>query len=176
MTDTMTNPATEADAGRSSASSAAAEVARLRATFASGRTQPLEWRLKQLDAVLRLMEENEDAIAKALESDLGRSAFDSFFADVAPVVAEAKHAKKHLKSWVKPKRVPLPMAQKPGRGWYSYEPLGVVFIIGPWNYPIHLVLAPLVGAFSVTRIGPATPTAPSWTWARVAGAMFFTVS
>jgi aldehyde dehydrogenase (NAD+) len=158
MTDTMTNPAAEAEAGESSASHAAAEVARLRATFATGRTQPLEWRLKQLDAIVRLMEENEDAIAKALLSDLGRSAFDSFFADVAPVVAEAKHAKKHLKSWVKPKRVPLPMAQKPGKGWYSYEPLGVVFIIGPWNYPIHLVLAPLVGAIAAGNCAVIKPS------------------
>src|SRR5690349_9865612 len=99
MTDTLTNPAASADV---SASSAAAEVARLRATFASGRTQPVAWRLRQLDAIVRLMEENEDAIAEALLSDLGRSAFDSFFADVAPVVSEAKHAKKHLKRWMKP--------------------------------------------------------------------------
>jgi aldehyde dehydrogenase (NAD+) len=158
MTDTMTNLATSADVGAASASRAATEVARLRATFATGRTQPLEWRLKQLDAIVRLMEENEDAIAEALLSDLGRSAFDSFFADVAPVVAEAKHARKHLKSWVKPKRVPLPMAQKPGKGWYSYEPLGVVFIIGPWNYPIHLVLAPLVGAIAAGNCAVIKPS------------------
>src|SRR5690349_2842371 len=103
MTDTMINPAAT-DTGESSASRAGSEVARLRSTFASGRTQPVAWRLQQLDAIVRLMEENEDAIAAALLSDLGRSAIDSFFADVAPVVAEAKHARKHLKAWVKPKR------------------------------------------------------------------------
>lgn len=137
---------------------AAAEVARLRATFNSGRTLPLAWRFQQLDALIRMLEEGEEAIAAALASDLGRPAGDSFMGDVMPPLTEAKFAKKRLKSWVKPQRVSLPMAQMPGKGWYDYEPLGVVFIIGPWNYPIHLVLAPLVGAIAAGNCAILKPS------------------
>ncbi|MFL6089161.1 MAG: aldehyde dehydrogenase family protein [Aeromicrobium sp.] len=137
---------------------AATEVARLRATFASGRTLPLKWRFEQLDALIRMLEDGEDAIAAALASDLGRPQGDSFMGDVMPPLTEAKFAKKHLKSWVKPQRVSLPLAQRPGKGWYDYEPLGVVFIIGPWNYPIHLILAPLVGAIAAGNCAILKPS------------------
>lgn len=140
------------------ASTGATEVARLRATFATGRTLPLSWRFEQLDALIRLLEEGEDAIAAALASDLGRPAGDSFMGDVMPPLTEAKFAKKHLKSWVKPKRVSIPLAQRPGKGWYDHEPLGVVFIIGPWNYPIHLILAPLVGAIAAGNCAILKPS------------------
>jgi aldehyde dehydrogenase (NAD+) len=139
-------------------SRAAGEVARLRATFKSGRTLPLAWRFEQLDALTRMLEEGEDAIAAALASDLGRPAGDSFMGDVMPPLTEAKFAKKHLKSWVKPRRVSIPLAQMPGKAWYDYEPLGVVFIIGPWNYPIHLVLAPLVGAIAAGNCAIIKPS------------------
>ena len=144
MTDTDVRETTAVEP-MSAASTGAAEVARLRATFATGKTHDLTWRFEQLDALIRMLEEGEDAIAAALASDLGRPAEDSWMGDVMPPVAEAKFAKKHLKSWVKPRRVSLPISQLPGKAWYDFEPLGVVFIVGPWNYPVHLVLAPLVG-------------------------------
>ncbi len=139
-------------------STAATEVARLRSTFESGRTLPLAWRFEQLDAMTRMLEEGEDAIAAALASDLGRPAGDAFMGDVMPPLTEAKFAKKRLKSWVKPHRVSIPLAQMPGRAWYDYEPLGVVFIIGPWNYPIHLILAPLVGAIAAGNCAILKPS------------------
>ncbi len=137
---------------------AASEVARLRATFASGKTQSLEWRFQQLDALIRMLEQGEDAIAAALASDLGRPADDSWMGDVMPPVAEAKFAKKHLNSWAKPHRVSLPISQLPGKAWYDFEPLGVVFIVGPWNYPVHLILAPLVGAIAAGNCALLKPS------------------
>ncbi|HUP98838.1 MAG TPA: aldehyde dehydrogenase family protein [Aeromicrobium sp.] len=137
---------------------AATEVTRLRATFATGRTLDLDWRFRQLDALIRMLEEGEDAIATALASDLGRSPGDAFMGDVMPPLSEAKFAAKHLKRWVKPTRVSIPLAQRPGKGWYEYEPLGVVFIIGPWNYPVHLVLAPLVGAIAAGNCAILKPS------------------
>jgi len=157
MTNTDVRETTAAEP-TSAESTAAPEVARLRATFATGRTQPLAWRFQQFDALIRMLEEGEDAIAAALASDLGRPADDSWMGDVMPPVAEAKFAKKHLKSWVKPHRVSLPISQLPGKAWYDYEPLGVVFIIGPWNYPIHLVLAPLVGAIAAGNCAILKPS------------------
>src|SRR5687768_10384726 len=110
MTDTMTNPVASPAAGQLTG---ATEVARLRATFATGKTHDLAWRFEQLDALIRMLEEGEDAIAAALASDLGRPADDSWMGDVMPPVAEAKFAKKHLKSWAKPHRVSLPISQLP---------------------------------------------------------------
>jgi aldehyde dehydrogenase (NAD+) len=133
-------------------------VAQLRATFRSGRTRPVEWRLAQLDALLRLLTEREADFAAALEKDLGRNAVDAWLADIAPVSAEAKFAKKELRGWMKPTRVGVPMSVRPGKAWYQYEPLGVVLVIGPWNYPIHLVLAPLVGAIAAGNCAVLKPS------------------
>ena len=121
---------------------------RLRATFATGRTRPVEWRLEQLRGISRLLAERESDIAAALASDLGRGAHDSWFGDVAPTRGEVEFAVRHLRSWVKPERVSVPLSLKPGRAAYRYEPLGVVMIIGPWNYPFYLCLGPLVGALA----------------------------
>jgi aldehyde dehydrogenase (NAD+) len=121
-------------------------VANLRATFASGRPKPLSWRLQQLEGISRLVKERESDIAKALASDLGRSAHDSWLGDVASTKAEADYAIRHLKKWMHPKRVRVPLALMPGRASYRYEPLGIVMIIGPWNFPFYLCLGPMIGA------------------------------
>jgi aldehyde dehydrogenase (NAD+) len=133
-------------------------VAQLRATFRTGRTRPIEWRLAQLDALARLVTERESDLAAALAKDLGRGPVEAWLADLAPVTSEAKYAAKKLRSWMKPTRVKLPMSVQPGKAWYQYEPLGVVLIIGPWNYPIHLVLAPLVGALAAGNCAVLKPS------------------
>ncbi|RYJ00065.1 MAG: aldehyde dehydrogenase family protein, partial [Actinomycetales bacterium] len=124
------------------------QTARLRATFTSGRTREVAWRLEQLQRVEDLLAECEPQIAEALATDLGRPATDSFLGDIAPSRAEAKFARKHLTSWMKPRKVGLPFSQVPGKAWYEYEPLGVTLVIGPWNYPVYLTLAPVVAAIA----------------------------
>ena len=133
-------------------------VTRLRTTFRSGRTKPIEWRLAQLDAIVRLVSEREGELAAALAKDLGRGPVEAWMADLAPVTSEAKYAAKKLRTWMRPTRVKLPMSVQPGKAWYQYEPLGVVLIIGPWNYPIHLVLAPLVGAIAAGNCAVIKPS------------------
>jgi aldehyde dehydrogenase (NAD+) len=125
-----------------------ATVARLRNTYASGRTRDVEWRKRQLLQLAKLMEENEPAIAAALEEDLDRGAFESFIADVATTAGEAKYAAKHVRKWTRRKYRMLEAAQLPGRGWIEYEPYGTVLIIGAWNYPFYLTLGPAVGAIA----------------------------
>ncbi|HEX6394593.1 MAG TPA: aldehyde dehydrogenase family protein [Acidimicrobiales bacterium] len=141
-----------------SSQSAEATVAALRSTFAGGTTRPVDWRLRQLAGISRLLEERENAIAAALESDLGRSAHEAWFGDVAPTQGEVRYAVRHLRRWTRPRRVPVPMAVTPGRAFYRYEPLGVVLIIGPWNYPFYLCLAPLVGALAAGNCAVVKPS------------------
>jgi aldehyde dehydrogenase (NAD+) len=123
-------------------------VRRLRETFASGRTRSVEWRKQQLQAMERMMVENEAAVAAALEQDLGRGAFESWLADIASTAGEAKDAAKNVRKWMRRKYRLLEMAQLPGRGWVEYEPYGTVLIIGAWNFPFVLTLGPAVGAIA----------------------------
>lgn len=133
-------------------------VAQLRATFRSGRTRPVEWRLEQLEALERMLAEREQDFADALATDLGRPAVEAWLADLAPVTTESAHARKKLRTWMRPTHVPVPLSLMPGKAWYQYEPLGVVLIIGPWNYPVHLVLAPLVAALAAGNCAVLKPS------------------
>ncbi|AKN15553.1 aldehyde dehydrogenase [Mycobacterium haemophilum DSM 44634] len=126
----------------------AATVARLRQTFASGRTRSVEWRTQQLRALQAMMEENEGAIATALADDLDRNPVEAFIADIATTVTEAKYAAKKVRKWMRRKYRLLEVPQLPGRGWVEYEPYGTVLIIGAWNYPFYLTLGPAVGAIA----------------------------
>ena len=123
-------------------------VARLRQTFATGRTRNLQWRKEQLRALERLMVENEAKIADALEKDLGRSPFEAWLADVASTSAEAAYAAKNVGKWAKRRHRLLEMSQLPGRGFVEYEPYGTVLIIGAWNFPFALTLGPAAGAIA----------------------------
>ena len=123
-------------------------VAKLRRTFATGRTRSVEWRKEQLKALEALMVENETKIADALDKDLGRSPFEAWLADVAGTAGEAAYAAKNVGKWTKRKHRLLEMSQLPGRGWVEYEPYGTVLIIGAWNFPFALTLGPAVGAIA----------------------------
>ncbi|WP_375493805.1 aldehyde dehydrogenase family protein [uncultured Jatrophihabitans sp.] len=143
--------------GTAGAKSVPDTVAQLRATFKSGRTRPIEWRLEQLDAIVRLLSEHEKDFIAALAKDLGRPRVDAWLADLAPVVTEAKYAIKHLRSWMRPTKVKVPISIAPAKAWYQYEPLGVTLIVSPWNYPVHLALAPLVGAVAAGNCAVVKP-------------------
>jgi aldehyde dehydrogenase (NAD+) len=143
-----TNGAPESAKSAAPQSDVTATVARLRKTFATGRTRSIEWRKQQLLGLQALVEENESAIAKALEEDLDRNPVEAFIADVATTVSEAKYAAKKLRKWTKRKYLLLEAPQLPGRGWIEYEPYGTVLIIGAWNYPFYLTLGPAVGAIA----------------------------
>lgn len=125
-----------------------AVVAGLRKTFASGRTRSVEWRRGQLQALEKLMTENEAEIADALQQDLGRKPFEAWLADIASTAAEAHDAAKNVGRWMRRKYRMLELSQLPGRGWIEYEPYGTVLIIGAWNFPFALTLGPAVGAIA----------------------------
>ncbi|WP_370246482.1 aldehyde dehydrogenase family protein [Nocardioides sp.] len=139
-------------------------VARLRGTVRSGRTRDAAWRRSQLQGLLAFLRERESEIAEALAADLGRSPFEAWFGDVAPPTGDAELALKHLARWMRPRRRPVPLTQRPVRARVQYEPLGVVLVIGPWNYPVNLSLGPMVAALAAgnavvlkpSEVAPAT--------------------
>ncbi len=130
----------------------------LRRVFASGRTKRIEWRLKQLDGIARLVTECEDEIAAALAQDLGRSAVEAWLGDLTSTKGEVDFAAKHLRRWMRPKRQRLPLNQLPGSAWVQYEPLGLILVIGPWNYPVYLTLSPLVAAIAAGNCAVVKPS------------------
>lgn len=142
----------------------AQRVARLRNAFESGLTRDVASRKRQLAAIDRFLRECEPEIARALHDDLGRPAFEAYASEIAFTKSEIAFATKHLARWTRPERVPTPLLAQPGRSFILREPRGVVLIIGPWNYPLQLLLAPLVGAIAAgccavlkpSEIAPAT--------------------
>jgi len=125
-----------------------ATIAGLREAFASGRTRPYEWRRQQLEGMSRMLRENEKALGDAMHSDLGRSHFEGWGSETNFVDNEISHTLKHLRSWMKPERVPTPTAIQPGNCHIHKEPLGVTLVLGAWNHPIQLALAPAAASIS----------------------------
>ncbi len=133
-------------------------VTRLRAAFDAGLTRPVPWRREQLLGLERMLDEDEAAILDALASDLGRSEVVSHLADLGTARSSISHTLKHLDDWVAPRRVKVPVSQKPGRAELIAEPLGVVCVIAPWNYPFLLAVGPLIAAISAGNTALVKPS------------------
>src|SRR5882762_289812 len=144
----MTTESVAPEAVKAATTDIPATVRRLRETFKTGRTRSLEWRKQQLQALERMMVENEPAVAAALEQDLGRKPFEAWLADIASTAGEAKDAAKNVRRWMRRRYRLLELSQLPGRGWVEYEPYGTVLVIGAWNFPFALTLGPAVGAIA----------------------------
>ena len=123
-------------------------VTRLRAAFDAGNTRPFDWRRAQLLALRRLLVEREDELADALHADLGKSRFEAVTTEIGFVLKEVDHALRHLRRWMRARRVHTPLATLPGTSFVQPVPKGVVLIIGAWNYPVELLGSPLVAALA----------------------------
>lgn len=142
-------PSYQGDAPAPDAATGAARlVARLLESYAAGRTRPLAWRRKQLAALLRLLVEREDELVAALGEDLGRARFEAWATDLRVTALEIEGLHRHLPRWMDPERRKVPWPLRPGRAEIVREPLGVVLVIAPWNYPVQLLLAPLAAALA----------------------------
>jgi aldehyde dehydrogenase (NAD+) len=136
----------------------ATTVAKLRLSFDGGRTRPLDLRLEQLARLRRLLVEREDEIIAALQQDVGKPAVEAYAAEVAFTRTELDGVRKKLKAWAKPERVPTALLAQPGRSRVVREPLGVVLVVGAWNYPFQLVVGPLVGAIAAGNCAVVKPS------------------
>lgn len=146
----------------------AATVARLRATFRTGRTKPVDWRTAQLRALRAMLTEQGTELAAALHADLGKSEPEAYRTEIDFTVREIDHTLDRLDDWLRPEPAPVPAhLGADATAWTQVDPLGVVLVIAPWNYPAQLLLAPLVGALAAgnavvvkpSELAPATSAA-----------------
>lgn len=139
-------------------SDCAALVASQREFFLSGATRPAAWRKTQLEAVAALFTDNHDELRDALWKDLRRNVNDADLMDVAYCAKEAEYALKHLNTWMKPVREPMPVVFEPGHILVHRDPLGVTLIIGAWNEPFMLTFGPLVAALAAGNTAVLKPS------------------
>jgi aldehyde dehydrogenase (NAD+) len=123
-------------------------VDRLRATFDSGVTLTREWRIQQLKAFRSLVSHGKEALSIAMYQDLHRSRFESHLIEISVVEHEIQEAIDHLDDWMAPEAKPTNLLNQPGSSSVHRDPLGVCLIMSPWNYPVQLLLAPLIGAIA----------------------------
>ncbi|KAH7461221.1 hypothetical protein PRNP1_013163 [Phytophthora ramorum] len=123
-----------------------ADVAALRASFASGATKDLQTRKTLLKALQRLVNENETLLNEAVWKDLHKHPVELFGTEVSLLKADLQDFIDYVDDWSKPKLKPTNIVNLPGLSYVRPEPLGVVCVIGTWNYPINLLLMPLVAA------------------------------
>ncbi|XP_054826056.1 aldehyde dehydrogenase family 3 member B1-like [Eublepharis macularius] len=132
----------------SSSNPYAALVDRMRATWLTGKTRPMAYRRTQLEALGCFLEENRCEILQAVNADMRRPAFEGALAEISLVRSEVNNALNNLRCWMKDECVGKNLATKLDSAFIRKDPYGVVLIIAPFNFPIHLVLIPLVGAIA----------------------------
>ncbi|MCO4321948.1 aldehyde dehydrogenase family protein [Aliidiomarina quisquiliarum] len=137
---------------------------RLFLSFLSHKTMPLQWRRHQLEQLALMLREHEGKFAAALADDLGKSATEAWVTEIGFLLNDIHHNIKNLTKWAKPRRVRSPLAMQPARSKLTPSPLGVVLVMGAWNYPLQLTLGPAIAAIAAgncvylkpSEVSPAT--------------------
>lgn len=119
-----------------------------RKAFDSGQTKPVEFREKQLRALLRMYEENILEIITALKSDLHKSVQECFMTEIEILINEVRGAIQNIRDWIKPEKPRKSLVAMLDNAYIFNDPYGVVLIIGTWNYPFMVTLLPVAGAIA----------------------------
>lgn len=122
-------------------------VHRTRKVFQTERTKSLSFRKTQLKHLVRCLQEEEEAFCEALYKDLRKSSYEAINNEIIIVIKEALNAIKNLEEWCKPQSVDKTILNMFDSLMVYSEPYGVVLVIGTWNYPINVLLLPVVGKF-----------------------------
>lgn len=131
--------------------------------FRSGETLDVKWRLERLKAFEAAVRKWEKPLCEALWTDLHKSYEEAYLTEVSLLLGEIRSHIHNLRKWSRPKRVSTPLKMFPSRSRIVSEPLGTALIIAPWNYPVQLLLTPLVGAISsgCTAVLKPSPYVPN---------------
>lgn len=137
-------------------------VASQRNYFRGNQTIDLNYRLKMLRRLRDAIKMYEEELVEALHKDLNKSYEEAFMTEISIVLGEIENFQKNLARWAAPSKKSTPLKLFPSRSEVITEPLGVALIIAPWNYPVQLLLNPLVGAIAagctaVLKPSPYTP-------------------
>ena len=127
--------------------------------FLTGATRGYEFRAEALRRLKEAIIKNEKELSDALKADLNKSPTEAYLTEIGIVLDEISYHQKHLKKWMKRRRVKTAIGQLPGRCFIAPEPYGVALIMSPWNYPINLCFEPLVGAISGGNCAVVKPSA-----------------
>uniref|UniRef100_A0A8C3KKY2 Aldehyde dehydrogenase domain-containing protein n=1 Tax=Calidris pygmaea TaxID=425635 RepID=A0A8C3KKY2_9CHAR len=123
-------------------------VNHLRAAWLSGKTRPMEYRVAQLEALGRFLDEKKQEILEATALDMGKPSFEAYFTEILLCKNELNDTLNNLSHWMKDEHVDKNLVMQLDSAFIRKDPYGVVLIIAPWNYPIHLFLVPLIGAIA----------------------------
>ncbi|MFY8127048.1 MAG: aldehyde dehydrogenase [Chitinophagaceae bacterium] len=124
------------------------QLLELQEYFNSGATKTLSFRLQQLKQLKKAVLQYEQALYEALYQDLKKNKEEVWVTEIGFLISELNEAIRNIDYWMQPKTVSTNLANLPSKSYIQYEPLGVVLIIGPWNYPLQLLFTPLVGAIA----------------------------
>ena len=133
-------------------------VQRQRAFYQTGSTQSLAFRRAQLRNLAAALDRHEASLLAALQADLHKSPFQGYSSELGWLQSEIRHTLRHLNRWAAPTRARTPWMVAPARGWEQPEPFGLALILGPWNYPVQLLLAPLVSAMAAGNCAVLKPS------------------
>ena len=136
-------------------------VAAQRTYFQTNKTKSVAWRIEKLRALQSSIRAHEADILAALESDLGKVAFEGYVSEVGMVLQELSYALKHVRVWSRPRHVSTELTNFLSSSKILYEPYGVVLIMAPWNYPFLLSLDPVIGAVAAGNCVIVKPSAYS---------------
>lgn len=125
-----------------------ASIQDLRAYFLSGATQTYDFRINQLKRLKKVVLDSEKEIYAALYADLKKTDEDAWATEIGFFLSELNHTLQNLKEWMRPTEVSTNLVNLPSSSYMVQEPLGVVCIIAPWNYPFQLLFTPLIGAIA----------------------------
>ena len=138
-------------------------VLQQRAFFASGVTRDIDWRRYQLKQFEKGLKKWEKPLCDALWTDLHKSYEEAYLTEIGLVYGEIREARRKVGRWTRRRRKPTPLTGMPSSSYIVREPLGCTLIVSPWNYPVQLLLNPLVGAIAAgcTAILKPSPYVPS---------------
>ncbi len=126
--------------------------------FESGKTINVDYRIKNLKKLNDIIKKNEDKILNELKKDLGKSNFEGYVTEVGILYDDINFHIKNVKKWSSEEKRKSPIVYYPSKSYIYKEPYGVTLIIGPFNYPFQLVIAPLIGAISAGNTAIIKPS------------------